>query len=73
VHRNVIFVTFVEYLNVIKCIENRSLTARETGGTCTFIFRKKHKSDTRCTSLLIPIAHYSVILRTVSSHIRLRG
>jgi len=43
------------------------------GGTCTFIFRKKHKSDTRCTSLLIPIAHYSVVLRTVSSHIRLRG
>lgn len=57
---HVSFVTFVEYLNVIKCVENRSLAARGTSRTSAFIFCKKRirviremhvAVDTHCTLL----------------------
>lgn len=49
-----------------------AIAARKTDGTSAFIFRKKHKNDTTHVAMILT-AHYSVVLRTVSSRIRLRG
>lgn len=51
----------------------RLLAARGAAdGINAFIFRKERKNDTMHVAV-IPAAHYSVVMRTVSSRIRLRG